>query len=73
MVAERGIALAQSSTTAKQKILEVVQDQPEDSSYDEILRELAFARMIERGLDDVDNGRTISHEEMKKRISSWAR
>ena len=65
--------MAQSSTTAKQKILEVVQDQPEDSSYDEILRELAFARMIERGLDDVDNGRTISHEEMKKRISSWAR
>jgi predicted transcriptional regulator len=72
-MAKGGIALAQSSVTAKQNILEVVQDQPEDSSYDEILRELAFARMIERGLDDADNGRTISHEEMKKRISSWAR
>ena len=59
--------------TAKQKVLELVHDQPEDSSYDEILRELAFARMIERGLADVENGRTISHEEMKTRISSWAR
>jgi predicted transcriptional regulator len=59
--------------TAKQKILQLVQDQPEDSSYDEIMRELAFARMIERGLEDAENGRTISHEEMQTRISSWTR
>jgi predicted transcriptional regulator len=59
--------------TAKQKVLQVVQEQPEDSSYDEILRELAFNRMVERGLADVEAGRTISHEEMKKRISSWAK
>jgi predicted transcriptional regulator len=57
--------------TAKQKILQLVQDQPEDSSYDEILRELAFTRMIERGLKEAENGRTISHEQMKARISSW--
>ncbi len=58
--------------TAKQKMLQLVQDQPEDSSYDEILRELAFARMIERGLKDAENGCAIGHEEMKTRISSWA-
>jgi len=38
----------------------------------EQVRELVFNRMVERGLDDSENGRTISHEEMKKRISSWA-
>jgi len=59
--------------TAKQKLLQLVQDQPEDSSYDEILRELAFARMVDRGLADVESGRTISHEEMKARIASWAK
>ena len=59
--------------TAKQKLLQLVQDQPEDSSYDEILRELAFARMVDRGLADAESGRTISHEEMKARISSWAK
>lgn len=58
--------------TAKQKVLQLVEDQPEDSSYEEILRELAFARMVDRGLGDAEAGRTISHEEMKKRISSWA-
>ena len=59
--------------TAKQKLLQLVQDQPEDSSYDEILRELAFARMVDWGLADAQSGRTISHEEMKARISSWAK
>jgi len=50
--------------SAKEQIAKILQDQPDDSSYDEILRELALARMIERGLADSDAGRTISHEEM---------
>lgn len=59
------------ATTVKEHMLEIIREQPEDSSYDEILRELAFARMVERGLADSDAGRTISSEEMEKRISSW--
>ena len=31
----------------------IVEDQPEDASYEEIMRELAFDRMVERGLQDV--------------------
>jgi predicted transcriptional regulator len=57
--------------SAKEQMTKIVQDQPEDSSYDEILRELAFARMIERGLEDSRAGRTISDEEMRHRISTW--
>jgi len=57
--------------TAKEKMTEIIQNQPEDSSYDEILKELAFARMVERGLKDSRSGRTISNEEMGSRISSW--
>ncbi len=57
--------------TAKEKIKEIIQNQPDDSSYDEILKELAFARMVERGLEDSKAGRTISNEEMGRRIRSW--
>ena len=44
---------------------------PEDSTYDEILEELVFNRMVERGLADADAGRVISDEEMKRMIDSW--
>lgn len=57
----------------KDQMISAIEELPDDSSYDEILRELAFARMVERGLADVDAGRTISHEEMGRRIASWAR
>jgi predicted transcriptional regulator len=54
--------------TPKEQIQQIVREQPDDSSYDEILRELAFARMVQRGLDDARAGRTIPHQEMERRI-----
>lgn len=55
----------------KEKMKEIIQSQPEDSSYEEIMRELVFARMTDRGLEDTRAGRTISNDEMKKRIRKW--
>ncbi|MCD4782973.1 MAG: hypothetical protein K8T10_03970 [Candidatus Eremiobacteraeota bacterium] len=54
--------------SAKEQIAKIIQEQPDDSSYDEVLRELAFARMIERGLGDSQANRTIGNDEMKHRI-----
>jgi predicted transcriptional regulator len=59
--------------SVKEQMVQIIEAQPEDSSFDEILRELAFARMIERGLEDVDQSRTVSHEEMGRKIESWGR
>ena len=60
-------------STAKDLITELVQRQPEDSSYDEIIRELAFDLMVQRGLKDSDERRTITNEEMRRRIKTWPR
>ena len=57
--------------TDKERIKDLVETQPDDASYDEILRELSFERTVERGLSDVRSGRTISNDEMGKRIRRW--
>lgn len=57
--------------SVKDIMIKVIQDQPEDSDFDEILRELAFIKMVDRGLADSDAGRTVPHDEIKKRIESW--
>jgi predicted transcriptional regulator len=57
--------------TAKEELTKLIQDQPDDSSYDEILRELAFNLLVQRGLKDSDEGKTISNDEMGRRIQSW--
>ena len=58
-------------STAKEELTRLIQAQPEDSSREEIVRELAFHIMIERGLADSDAKRTISNEEMARRIRAW--
>ena len=57
--------------TAKEHIAEILKRQPDDSSYDDIIRELAFDLMVQRGLKDSEEQRTISNEEMERRIKSW--
>ena len=59
--------------SVKEQMTKIIQEQPDDCSYDEILRELAFARMIERGLEDSRANRTIGNDEMKRRIKTWRR
>jgi predicted transcriptional regulator len=57
--------------SAKQRLLAILEQQPEDSSYDELLRELAFARMVDRGLKDIESGRTVGNDDMHREIASW--
>ena len=57
--------------SAKEQMTRIIYEQPDDSSYDEVLRELAFARMIDRGIEDSDAKRAINNVEMKHRIRTW--
>ncbi len=58
-------------STPKEDLTRLIESQPDDASPDEIVRELAFHVMIQRGLADSDARRTISNEEMGRRIRSW--
>jgi predicted transcriptional regulator len=58
-------------STAKEELTRVIQKQPDDSSPEDIVRELAFHVMVQRGLADSDAGRTVSNEQMGRRIRSW--
>ena len=58
-------------STAKEHITEIINRQPDDRSYDKIVRELAFDLMVQRGLKDSDERRTIPNDEMRRRIATW--
>ncbi|MFW5967934.1 MAG: hypothetical protein ACOCV2_10465 [Persicimonas sp.] len=59
--------------TPKQRVLELVQDLPDDVSFEEIertfreeLRTRYIRAVVENAREDVEAGRTISHKELKK-------
>lgn len=54
----------------KEKMAEVIQSQPEDATYEEIMRELAFDKMIECGLSDSRSGRIVSNADMERDLQT---
>lgn len=58
-------------TTAKEVMADKISRQPDDSSYDALLREHAYARMIQRGLQDAAEGRIENDNDVRNAIDSW--
>ena len=57
--------------TAKQNVLEILQTLPDESSYEDIMEKIYFLKKVETGLKDLQEGRSIPHEEVKKRLAKW--
>jgi predicted transcriptional regulator len=55
----------------KEIVIEAVRKLPEDSSLQEIADEVAVIAAIRRGEEDSDAGRTIPHDEVKRRFQEW--
>ena len=54
----------------KEIMTEAIESQPDDASYEEIMRALAFARLVRCRLADARAGRVLSNEEMEHRIGA---
>jgi len=59
--------------TGKEKVLAILEELPDDSSFDDVLHELAFARMIERGIADAEAGRVKTLGEVRRIVDSWSK
>ena len=58
-------------TSPKQATLQLVKELEDDTSYEEIIHELYVLKRIEEGLQDVDEGRTKTHEEVRQEVEKW--
>ena len=56
--------------TAKDHCIELINRQPGESSHADIIRALIFDLMVQRGLKDSDEHRTVSNEEMERWIKT---
>jgi predicted transcriptional regulator len=55
----------------KERILLMIQDMPDSISLKEIRHELYVLAAVDEGLNDIDAGRVVSHEEAGKLLSKW--
>ncbi len=53
---------------AKNAARQIIDHLPEQATWDDIMYELYVKQKIEAGLKAADEGRTVSHQEAKKRL-----
>lgn len=56
----------------KDIVIEAVRKLPESATLNEISEEIAILAAIKEGEKDADEGRVVSHEEVKKRFAAWS-
>jgi len=61
----------QKRPLARQASIETIKRLPDQCSFDDIMYEINFVAQVYEGLDDADNGRMISTEELLKRVDQW--
>ena len=54
--------------TAKQAAKQIIEQVSDQASWDDIMYEFYVKQKIEKELKAVEDGRTISHEEAKRRL-----
>ena len=57
--------------TEKEIVLETIRALPDDTSLDEIAERIEFMAAVQKGLDQLDSGEGIPHDEVKKQLASW--
>jgi predicted transcriptional regulator len=57
--------------TAKEAVRKILEQVPDDASYEDIQYHIYVREKIERGVKDIEEGRVISQEEAEQRMSKW--
>jgi len=57
-----------AARTTRDRILDALQDLRPDATVDDSIEKLVFLAKIDAGLAELDEGKGISHEEVKQRL-----
>ena len=55
----------------RDEVIKMISKLPDNVSIDEIMEELYFKLQTNRGLQELDEGKGIPHEEVEKRMQQW--
>ena len=67
-VANHGDLAKERNVTTKERVQDVLDRLPDDCTLDDVLYHLYVVQAIDRGLEDVAAGRTLSHEQVAEEL-----
>ena len=58
---------------SKEKLIEAIKNLLEGFTIEQVIEELVLLDKIEKGVEDIDQGKIYSSEEAENRLSKWLR
>ena len=58
-------------TMKRDKAIETVKELPSEFDLEELMEKLVFVEKVEKGLKQLDEGKTVSHETVKEIAKKW--
>ena len=55
----------------KDKVIDTVNELPQNFELDELMEKLIFIEKVESGLQQVEQGKVVSHEKAKEIAKQW--
>ena len=57
--------------TTKQKVIKAVEALHDDTSFEDAMERLLFLAKVGKGIQQADDGQTISQEQVKQKMQKW--
>lgn len=61
------------AVVVKEEAIQLIEKMPDDCTVEDILYELYLKQKVDKGLQDIEEGRVVKHENVKQRMSKWSR
>lgn len=55
----------------KEEVINLIKDLPDKADYDEIMARIYFKQKVDKSLQQIADGKVVTHKKAKKRISKW--
>ena len=57
--------------TIKETAIKTIRELPEDATWEDIQERISFIAGVRKGIRELDEGRGILHEEVRREFSEW--
>ena len=55
----------------RDKVMQTVKEFPQEFDLEELIERLVFVEKVEKGLEQIKEGKTVPHEQVKYMIKKW--
>ena len=59
------------AVTAKDAVRDLLDKLPDDATLEDIRHRIYVQQRVDEGLKDIEEGRTLTQEEVEKRMAKW--